>query len=552
MANDVDILIEQMQSNYRRQSLTVPDESTVFNVFNKSSTSEQSTTGLNGQFICAQLLIDCLLRIRATDNDRNELIHLANQEYKDNTNELDIIREFEKEYSPDRALWWYTRESFLYRQLNKALRMQNIDSMFVFRFLIRDIEKQLKEHQCTTSMRVYRGQLMSNEELELLKESIGQLISMNSFLSTTNDRRVALSFLYSSTKSDRIQRVLFEIDADPQLKNIRAFADITSLSYFAGESEILFMLGSIFRLISVDQNDRGLWIFRLTLCGNHDLDLRAVFDHMKNQHGSGETTLLSVGLLLAEMGRYDEAEKFFRRLLKEIPSDHEDIAACYHNLGNLFDFTGDYQSSLDWHRKALETMLRTLNANDPNIATSYNSIGAVHAKMDAYEQAIESYTKAYEIWARVYGEDHPNIALCLSNLAGIHLMHEKFSLALEYLQKALIIYQKHLPANHHQLGDLQNNIGTVYLCLENFDRALEHLNIALKIKQICLPAQHPDIAMTYCNIGLVYEKKGQWQQALSHFNKAADIYHHVLSSTHPAVIKVEQFIKRVSEKSATT
>lgn len=549
MFKNVDTVIEQMQSNSRRQTSTTMDESVVFNVFNIGSSPEQSTTGLNGQFICAQLLVDCLLRIRATDTDRNELINRARREYQDNKNELDIINEFEKNYSPDRALWWYTRESFLYRQLNKALRTQNIDSMFVFRFFIRDIEKQLKDQQCPSSICVYRGQLMFNEEFQLLKESIGQLISMNSFLSTTIDRRVALSFLYSSTSSDHVQRVLFEIEADPQMEGIRAFADITSLSYFAGESEVLFMLGSIFRLVSIDCHEQGVWILRLKLCGNNDLDLQAVFDHMKNQHGSGETTLLSLGLTLCEMGRYDEAEKFFRRLLKEIPADHEDIAACYHNLGNLFDHTGDYPASLNWHEKALETMLRTLKPYDSNIATSYNSIAAVHAKMGSNEQAIECYVKAYEIWARIYGEDHPNIALCLSNIAGIHLTHGKFELALEYLQKALAIYQRHLPSNHHQLGDLQNNIGTVYLCLNALDQAFEHLNMALKIKQVCLPAQHPDLAMTYCNIGLIYEKKEEWEQALAYFEKAVNIYHHVFSPTHPAVIKVEQFIKRVSEKS---
>ena len=88
------------------------------------------------------------------------------------------------------------------------------------------------------------------------------------------------------------------------------------------------------------------------------------------------------------------------------------------------------------------------------------------------------------------------------------------------------------------------------LFLGSYDLALKHYLVSSEIQSSCLPAQHPDIAMTYCNIGLAYEKTGQWQQALSHFNKAADIYRHVLSSTHPAVIKVEQFIKRVSEKSA--
>lgn len=183
--------------------------------------------------------------------------------------------------------------------------------------------------------------------------------------------------------------MLFEIDADPRLEGIKPFAHITSFSYFSGEDEVLFMAGSIFRLVSIDHSDRGIWIFQLSLCSSSDPDLQAVFDHMKDQYGSGETTLLSVGIILYQMGKYEEAEKYFCRLLKKMPPNHEDIGACYHNLGNLFDQKGDYKSSLDWHHKALETMMRTLKADHPNIATSYNSIATVHTKMGHYDQAFE-------------------------------------------------------------------------------------------------------------------------------------------------------------------
>ena len=49
------------------------------------------------------------------------------------------FNEFEKDYSSDKALWWYTRESFLYKMLIKALRVQNIDLLFLFRFVINQI-----------------------------------------------------------------------------------------------------------------------------------------------------------------------------------------------------------------------------------------------------------------------------------------------------------------------------------------------------------------------------------------------------------------------------
>ncbi|UJR07377.1 hypothetical protein I4U23_011663 [Adineta vaga] len=552
ISNDFNVLIEEIKMEHNRRRSNQIEEQLLFNIFNASSTNEQSTTGLNGEFVHSQLLLNCLFRIKSNSTDRDELISLSKKQYHDNKNELSVIDDFETNYSSDRALWWYTRESFLYRQLNKALRTQNIDLLFLFRFFIRDIQDQLKKHQYSSTISVFRGQLISNGELNLLKNSIGQLISMNSFLSTSTDRRLALSFLYSSTGSDKMQKILFEIDADPQLEGIKPFANITSLSYFPDEEEVLFMLGSIFRLVNIEQNDRGIWILRLTLCQNDDPDLQAVFDYMKDQYGNGETTTLSFGMILAQMGKYDQAEKYYLRVLKDIPSDHDDRSACYHNLGNLFDNKGDYNSSLNWHNKALKMMIEKFQSNDSRIATSYNSIAAVHTKLANYDQALDYYLKALDIWQRVLGAQHPNVGQCLSNIAGVYQMCGKSSEALEYLLKTLFIYERHLPANHPQVGDLYNNLGAVYLGLDQLDLALENFNKSLSIKEKCLPAQHPDIAMTFANIGLIYESKNDWPQAILYMEKAVNIYRHVLFPNHPTLIKVQQLLARVLEKSKKT
>ncbi|CAF1495029.1 unnamed protein product [Adineta ricciae] len=544
---DLNLLVERIRTDCNQCRRRKVEDQPVFNVFNANSSTEQSTMGLNGEFVHSQLLINCLLRMQANSTDKDELISLSKQEYK---SDLSIIYDFEENYSSDRALWWYTRESFLYQQLNKALRTQNIDLLFLFRFFIRDIHDQLEKNRCSSPICVYRGQVISNDELNLLQSSIGCLISMNSFLSTSINRRSALSFLYSS--SEKMPKVLFEIEADPELENIKPFANITSLSYFSGEEEVLFMLGSIFRIVNIDENDRGIWILRLKLYNNDAYDVQAVFDYMKDQYGNGETTILSLGMILTQMGKYDQAERYFRRVLKDLPSNHADISACHHNLGNLFDNKGDYKSSLDWHQKALAMMMKSFQPNDERIATSYNSIAAVYCKMEDYTKALEYFLTALNIWRQTLGEQHPNIGQCLSNIAGVYLMSGKGSEALEYLLKTLIIYEQHLPANHPQVGDLHNNIGAVYSSLNQMDLALDHFDRSLKIKEKCLPSQHPDIAMTLYNIGLIYEDQSQWQQAISYLERALNIYRHLLLPNHPTIIKVEQILARVCEKSKTT
>ena len=429
MKGDIDQLeelIAQIQSDQMRRIQNKVDEPISINIFNTNAGQGQSTSGLNGQFVHSQLLLDCLLRMKSTSTDKNELIELCQQEYQGNNVQLAILHEFKQDYSSDRSVWWYTRESFLFRLLNKALRVQNIDLLFAFRFIIRDIERQLDHHRCSSPVRLYRGQLMSKEELQVLRNSIGELISMNSLLSTSVNRQVAMFCLGESSVDNDLERVLLEIDADPRLKDIKPFANITSLSYFSGEEEVLMMMGSIFRLNDIYRDEDRVWIIRMTLCSDSDHDLKTLFDHMKNKYGDGETSLYSFGHVLRKMGKFDEAEKYYRRLLNELPSDHGDIVRCYWGLGDVTDEKGDYDSSLSWHQKSLEIKIRTLKSDDPSIASSHNSIANVHWRKGDHKRALESSEKALIIWKRAFGENHPDVAMCLNNMGMLYRKENRY------------------------------------------------------------------------------------------------------------------------------
>lgn len=524
------------------------DDSLGFNVFNTDANREQSTTGLNGQFIHSQLLINCLLHMQSKDNEKDELIAYCQQKYQDHADDLKILQEFREHYRSDRAIWWYTRESFLYRELNQALRTQSIDLLLMFRFFIRDLHEQLEQNRCSSPMRVFRGQLMSTDELQQLKKSIGQLISMNSFFSTSSNRRLASSFLFASNLTKDTQRVLFEIDADPTLPGTRPCANITPFSYFPGEDEILFMLGAVFRLKSIQNDEKGIHILRMDLCHEIDHNLQATFDCLKRQYGNGETNLHSFAFALAQMGKIEEAERCFLRVLKENPVEIEDVAACYHNLGDLWNEKSDYEMSLKWHNKALELMQRILSPHDYRIGVSYNSIAVVYSKMGDLTRALEYYQKASDIWVVSFGFDHINIALLLSNMAGILRLKEDYMKAIELLQRALIIREKHLPTNHPQISDTHNNLGLIYLQLEQYDQALKHATTSLEMKQKCLPKYHPDIGSTLTSIALICDKQGQSQQALDYLQQAKSIFAQTLQPNHPTIVVVEKMIDEVSEK----
>ncbi|CAF0877888.1 unnamed protein product [Adineta steineri] len=369
---DLDELVSQITTDHKIHKKV--EEPLSINIFSTNVGAGKSTTGVNGQFVFSQILVDCLLRLKSTEIDKNELIGLCEKEYEGNNTELNNLREFQQDYLPDKVLWWYTKESFFYKILNAALRTQNIHMMFLFRSFIYDIYRQLQKYQSKHPLQVYRCQLMSNDELNSLKQNIGQFISVNSFFSTSDERRTALFLLGDITTQIDSERVLFEIDADPKIFNTKPFADIRKHSCFPHESEVLFMIGSIFRLNNIYRNDDQIWIVEMTLCNDDEHDLKQVLMHMKQQINNEETNLRILGNVLWEMGKFDLAEKYFIRSLKQLSSNDPLHISLYEDLGKLASQRGDYDLSMEWRQKLLTFKKENLLATNISVNKTNNSI----------------------------------------------------------------------------------------------------------------------------------------------------------------------------------
>ncbi|UJR19425.1 hypothetical protein I4U23_022555 [Adineta vaga] len=359
-------LIAQMRLDQRKRIKN--EQPLLISIFSTSENADQSTTGLNGQFVYNQLLTDCLLRMKSTEQDKNELISICNREYQGNTQFLNQLQEFQNDYLPNKVLWWYTRDSFFYKILNKTLRVQNIEMLVLLRSYISDMYHQLQCYQLKTPIRTYRSQLMANEEIYRLKRNIGQYISVNSFLSTTVQRETALFLMGEGNPEDNLQRVLFEIDADPRVVSMKPFADITFHSDFPIETEVLFMLGSIFRLDNVILDDDHLWVITMTLYSDDQHDLKQVLSHMKDQNGKGKADLWTLAKIVWKMGKFNLAEKYYLRLINEIPSTDLSLIKIYENLGDITSHKGDYDASIQWYNKALE-----IRKNNPSFNTEKNT-----------------------------------------------------------------------------------------------------------------------------------------------------------------------------------
>jgi hypothetical protein len=118
-------------------------------------------------FMYAQLFKELILE--TNDDCKIELINFAREQYINNPHELNVISEFERTYQQSQAVQWYTRDTFLYRVINKALRIQEHLTLYAFRSFIHDLHMKLAHLQTESKpnndkLILYRGQGLSYHE----------------------------------------------------------------------------------------------------------------------------------------------------------------------------------------------------------------------------------------------------------------------------------------------------------------------------------------------------------------------------------------------------
>lgn len=546
---NLDNLVDRIKSDQGIRNK--PDEPMRINLFYASRNSDKSTTELNGQFIHFLLLIDVLMRMEFSERDKKNLIDLCKDRYADNKDELTWIREFEHEYKPDKAVWWYTRNTFLYKLLNKALRREDTELLFLFRSVIHDIHRQLKQYQCQKPIRVYRCQVLSDEELKNIRRSIGQYISINSFFSTSMSPQTASKFLRDSEKSNNLPQVLFIIEADPRLLKSKPFADISKLSEFSHEREVLFMVGCIFRLIDCnrDENEK-IWKVRMQLAGDDENDLKDLFNCLKDEYGAStrNVDLISYGTLLHHMGKYDLAEKLYSNLRQHCPTDDTSYHQLCFSLAMIYQERKDFDRSLRWFQQALDRKIRLDPQDDYYIGGLHGSIAYIYVEQRKYDQARASYKRAFLCYKRAKALNDVSMAPLYYGAARMNYLQQKYQEALNFYRSSLNVLERHSPDHHPDKATNYSGIGDVYFSLGDYPKAMDNYVRSLNIRKKSAPHKHPCIASNLKQIGQVHEVLNKSQEALECYQKARRIYHHSLPNDHPDVIEIENDLKRITAK----
>ena len=250
-------------------------------------------------------------------------------------------------------------------------------------------------------------------------------------------------------------------------------------------------------------------------------------------------TLNYVGYNLCYMAQYDESKLYLEKAkdlcFEKLGKDNKTAAQNFQAQGIFYDFTGDYQQSLEMFREALKIRIKIYGVKHSDIADTYTSIGIMYAKLSNLDMSLQYFFKALDIVIALNGEEDSRTAVTYNNIGNIYKDKGDYGKALEYHQKSLAIRLKVLGEQNYLTASSYNNIGIVYYNIEDFEKAKENHLKSLSIRINVLGDKHDLVATSYNNLGLVFWKTKDLKDALEYFNHALDIRLELFNQNHPSI-----------------
>jgi len=132
----VEIFTDQdsLLKSIREKMNIVEKKPLAFNLFDQKQKTLKDLSKESASFLWHQMLIYVLRQMPQDGQSKNEMLDMCRDYYRNNKHEVKKIKEFEENYNREQAI-----ECFLYKLLNKALRTENIELLYAFRFFIIDL-----------------------------------------------------------------------------------------------------------------------------------------------------------------------------------------------------------------------------------------------------------------------------------------------------------------------------------------------------------------------------------------------------------------------------
>ena len=461
---------------------------------------------------------------------REEILSACRRQCQDYPRMLRDIDQFELEYTKHKCIEWYTKSTFVYKLINRALRSEDIVQLYQYRYFIADLSRALASKSKTdridgsSLLHLYRGGSLTPEDARRFNDNIGRRIAVNSYWSTSRNLKCARTFAYHAP-DENLLAVMFSITIDQNgSKDSFVYADISYSSQFQTEEEILFDVGSIFEITGVTKEGNGsdeMYHVELKGVGNPSSDSQFHINEMRAEM-SYESPRMLIGILLKRLGKYEDSLRYFEELLQ---NGAENDAAYIHNrLGIAWRNKNEDEKALNHFNEALKFYSEKCLSDRKLLAAIHHNIGIIQSKRKKFTLALSSYTKAIKSIEEDRRDMRRFEAELYGSISRLYLTQRENEEAKVYLDKAQKLREGCLPKDHYIHAFTHADLAHYYYNKYRVRAALHHHREALRIRRKSLPQDHVNTAWSLYYVGRMHYTNGASGKALSLYEQSVAMY----------------------------
>lgn len=529
---------QSLKESIVRTVRLIEKQAAMFSIYNpEKQKSSRHLSGESGSFVWLQLVKEGIQRFRANGSQKTEdltakeeMLSRCRIYYHGNAKAMAQIDEFELSYKPDEAISWYTRDSFVYKLINKALRTENVETIYDYRYYIADLCICLAENcgilldsTAISTLKLYRGAVQTRKEIQRLQDSVGQLISVNTFFSTSRNRSVAEIYAGLDSQkhvSSNLESLIFEIIVELK-SNSTCLADVICYSPFKDEEEILIDFATVFEIEAVILDPpTSTWICKMAATDKAKGIAKEYMELTLNEIEKSDISIF-FGTLLLQMSEYRKAKDYFSKLIDQSSSNVADIL---HRLGYAHYGLDEHQEALECFDRARSVYLAKEPLDLANAAKVATHKGNAHTYLCQYDEAIVCHTESLSLYEKAGMMDQVPVVRTLIGLGEVYGLMGKDDFALQYCQQALSRGRKVMPFDHPTLGSAYMYVAKAFYRLGDYDQALIHITNTINIERQVYPSNSAHFGSTLTDMGKYFYKKGKYDQALISSIEACEIF----------------------------
>ncbi|MGE3063656.1 MAG: tetratricopeptide repeat protein [bacterium] len=273
--------------------------------------------------------------------------------------------------------------------------------------------------------------------------------------------------------------------------------------------------------LNISQSDRKEYSLKkgeiLRHIGRYEQALKLYKSMLKergNRKYEGEIRK-GTGEALWAMGKYEDALKEYDKalLLHSKTKNERGTAEILEKKGMVFYNRGDYKQATSEFKSALHYSKK----NKKMTSSILSNLGLVLYRQGEYDKAMTFYTRSLKNARST--ENLNDQALFLLRIGLIHFEKQDYKKALECYFKSLEINSR--IGNRRNEGVTLGNIGTVYNDMGEGEKALEYLHRAIKIDREINNLDNESIVLG--NLANIYAVRGDYMMSLTYYMEALEV-----------------------------